>query len=57
MIITVNNQNVVTFRSTAVIIISELYKQPNVDDDEVEQTRVAAGLKKVWLYYDIRDSA
>ena len=46
MIITVNNRKVVTFRSTVVTIISELYKQPKVDDYEVEQTTIGAGLKK-----------
>ena len=58
VIITVNNRNVVTFRSTVGTIISELYKQPKVDDYEVEQIRIAASLKKVWIrYYDIQDSA
>ena len=32
VIITVNNRNVVSFRSTVGTIISELYKQPKVDD-------------------------
>ena len=57
MIITVNNRNLVTFRSTVATIISKFYRQPKVDDYEVEQTRMAAGLKKVWTRYDIRDSA
>ena len=58
VIITVNNRNVLTFRSTVGTIISEFYKQPKVDDHEVEQIRIAAGLKKVWIrYYDILDSA
>ena len=38
--ITVNNQNVVTFHSTAESIISEFYKQPKVDDFEVEKARI-----------------
>ena len=55
---TVNNRNVVTFRSTVATIISECYKQPKVDDYEVEQTRVTvACLKKVWVHHDIPDSA
>ena len=57
MIITVNNWNVLTFCSTVATIISEFYKQPRVDDYEVEQTRIVAGLKKVWIRYNIRDSA
>ena len=57
VIITVNNRNLVTFRSTVATIISKFYKQPKVDDYEVEQTRIVAGLKKVWTRYDIRDSA
>ena len=57
VIITVNNRNVLTFRSTVGTIISEFYKQPKVDDHEVEQIRIAAGLKKVWIRYDIQDSA
>ena len=56
-VITVNSRNVVTFRSTIATIISEFYKQPKVDDYEVEQTRIAAGLKKGWIRHDIRDSA
>ena len=36
-IITVNNRNDVTFRSTVATIISKFYKQPKVDDYEVEQ--------------------
>ena len=32
VIITVNNRNVLTFRSTVGTIISEFYKQPKVDD-------------------------
>ena len=48
VIITVNNRNVVSFRSTVGTIISELYKQPKVDDYEVDQIRIAASLKKVW---------
>ena len=32
VIITVNNRNVLTFRSTVRTIISEFYKQPKVDD-------------------------
>ena len=36
VIITVNNRNVVTFCSTVGTIISELYKQPKVDDYEVD---------------------
>ena len=36
VIITVNNRNVVTFRSTVATIIFQLYKQPKVDDYEVE---------------------
>ena len=47
VIITVDNRNVVTFRSTVATIISELYKQPRVDDYEVKQIRIVAGLKKV----------
>ena len=47
VIITVDNRNVVTFCSTVATIISELYKQPRVDDYEVEQIRIVAGLKKV----------
>ena len=47
VIITVDNRNVVTFRSTVATIISELYKQRKVDDYEVEQIRIVAGLKKV----------
>ena len=57
VIITVNNQNVVTFCSTVATIIRELYKQPKVDDYEVEQIRIVAGLKKVWICYDIQDFA
>ena len=57
VIITVNNRNVVTLRSTVVTIISEFYKQPKAEDYEVEQIRIAAGLKKVWIRYDIQDSA
>ena len=57
VIITVNNRNVVTFRSTVATIISEFYKQPKVDGYETAQTRITAGLKKVWILYDIRDSA
>ena len=57
VIITVNNRNVLTFRSTVGTTISEFYKQPKVDDHEVEQIRIAAGLKKVWIRYDIQDSA
>ena len=57
VIITVNNRNVMTFCSTVATIISEFYKQPKVDDYEVEQTRIVAVLKKVWIRYDIRDSA
>ena len=34
-IITVNNRNDVTFRSTVATIISKFYKQPKVDDYEV----------------------
>ena len=49
VIITVDNRNVVTFRSTVATIISELYKQRKVDDYEVEQIRIVAGLKKVWI--------
>ena len=48
-VITVNGRNVVTFRSTIATIISEFYKQPKVDDYEVEQTRIATGQKKVWI--------
>ena len=40
VIITVNNQNVVTFHSTAASIISEFYKQPKVDDYEVEKAKL-----------------
>ena len=50
VIITVNNRNVVTFHSTAPSIISEFYKQPKVDDYEVEKTRIvetAASLSRV----------
>ena len=36
VIITVNNRNVLTFRSTVGTTISEFYKQPKVDDYEVE---------------------
>ena len=57
VIITVNNRNVVTLHCTLGTIISEVYKQPKVDDYEVEQIRIAAGLKKVWIRYDIQDSA
>ena len=57
VIITVNNRNVVAFRSTVSTIISEFYKQPKVDGYEVEQTRITAGLKKVWIHYDIPVSA
>ena len=57
MIITVNNRNVVTFRSTVATIISEFCKQPKVDDYEVEHPSIVAGLKKVWIRYDIPDSA
>ena len=57
VIITVNNRNVMTFCNTVATIISEFYKQPKVDDYEVEQTRIVAGLKKVWIRYNIRDSA
>ena len=57
VIITVNNRNVVTFRNTVATIISEFCKKPKVDDYEVEQTRITAGLKKVWIGYDIQDSA
>ena len=49
VIITVNNRNVMTFCSTVATIISEFYKQPKVDDYEVEQTRIATGQKKVWI--------
>ena len=45
VIIIVNNRNVVTFRSTIGTIISEFYKQPKVDDCEVEQNSIVAGLK------------
>ena len=47
VIITVNIQNIVNFRSTVGTIISELYKQPKVDNYEVEQIRIVASLKKV----------
>ena len=57
LIRTVNNRNFETFRSTVGTIISELYKKPKVDDYEVEQIRIAASLKKVWIYCNIRDSA
>ena len=58
MIITLDDRNVVTFRSTVGTTISEVYNQPKVDDHEVEQIRIAAGLKKVWIrYYDIQDPA
>ena len=40
VIITVNNRNVVTFRNTVASIISEFYRQPTVDDYEVEKTRI-----------------
>ena len=46
VIITVNNRNVVSFRSTVGTIISELYKQPKVDDYEVDQIRIAASLEE-----------
>ena len=36
-IITVNNRNDVTFCSTVATIMSNFYKQPKVDDYEVEQ--------------------
>ena len=36
-IITVNKRNDVTFHSTVATIISKFYKQPKVDDYEVEQ--------------------
>ena len=39
VIITVNIQNIVNFRSTVGTIISELYKQPKVDNYEVEQIK------------------
>ena len=39
-ILTVNNRNVVTFRSAVASIISEFYKQPKVDDNEVEKIRI-----------------
>ena len=57
VIITVNKRNVVTFCSTVATIISEFCKQPKVDDYELEQTRIVASLKKVWIRYDIPDSA
>ena len=57
VIITLDNRNVVAFRSTVSTIISEFYKQPKVDGYEVEQTRITAGLKKVWIHYDIPVSA
>ena len=57
VIITVDNRNVVTFRSTVATIISEFYKQPKVDGYEAAQTRITAGLKKVWIHYDIPVSA
>ena len=56
VIITVNERNV-TFRSTVGTTISELYEQPKEDDYEVEQIMIAVGLKKVWIRYDIQDSA
>ena len=56
-IIPVNNRNVMTFCSTVATIKGEFYKQPKVDDYEVEQTRIVAGLKQVWIRYNIRDSA
>ena len=37
VIIAMNNRNVVSFRSTVGTIISELHKQPKVDDYEVNQ--------------------
>ena len=52
-----HERNAVTFRSTVATIIREFCKQPKVDDYEVEQTRIVAGLKKVWIHYDIRGSA
>ena len=56
MIITVNKRNAVTC-STIAAIIREFYKQPKVDDYEAEQTSIVTGLKKVWIRYDIPDSA
>ena len=44
LIIIVNNWNVVTFRRTIGTIINEFYKQPKVDDYEVEQNSMVAGL-------------
>ena len=56
VIITVNNRNVLTFHSTVRTKIREFYKQPKVEDYEVEQIRIVAGLKKVWIRYNIQDS-
>ena len=47
VIITVNNRNVVTFHSTAASIISEFYKQPKVDDYEVEKSRIVEAAAKL----------
>ena len=47
VIITVNNRNVVTFHSTAASIISEFYKQPKVDDYEVEKSRIMKAAAKL----------
>ena len=47
VIITVNNRNVVTFHSTAALIISEFYKQPKVDDYEVEKSRIVEAAAKL----------
>ena len=50
VITTVNNRNVVIFLSTVASIFSDFCKQPEVDDCEVEKTRIVAGLKKVTIF-------
>ena len=47
VIITVNILNVVTFHSTATSTISKFFKQPKVDDYEVEKTRIVETAAKL----------
>ena len=44
---TVNNRNVLTFRSTVASIISEFYKQPKVDYYEIDKTRIVETAAKL----------
>ena len=54
VIMTVNNQNVITFHSTAASIISAFYKQPKVDDYEVKKTRIVETAAKL-IMSDIKN--